>query len=386
MKMIGLFLLFFGIGSLPLYLFPSGVPQPSHFILLLSLFFLLFQSRFVIKFEFVLLAFWAFVFAREVVEFLLTGNAKSLLSPLFLSFNVLLFTGINSFYSNEKNIKLIIKTNKTIAGATIFAILVTIVGIFLLDSGETGLLEERKVGTFNNPNQLGYFSVCIASIVILLAKNRVLEIKYSLILIALAFVMSIFSQSKAATITIFIVMTGFGWLYSKTLNRKILFGFFTLLAIISVASYLISNSQVSDTVMVKRIVNLFNENDSNFEGRGYGLVKEIDGLNFLYGAGSEVENDSWTREIHSTFFSIFVYYGAIGISLFLIFYIKIFYALYSKFGLVDSIIIYSPPFLYGISHNGFRFTIFWIFLVLCLVLLDTTGSSQENKKNSTVHS
>lgn len=368
MRKLALFILFIGLSILPIYLFDSGKPQPSHFVLILSIILLLYQNNFKIKIEFFLMALWSFVIAREGIEFLLNGNIKSLMAPIFLSFNVFLFLGLSSFYINEKNLNTLEKTNKVIANAIIFSIVISLAGILILDTNESNLLAQRKVGTFNNPNQLGYYSVCVASIILLLTKNGVLSIKFSLILITLTFMLAIFSQSKAAVITIFILMAGLGWVYSKTISRKIVFGSILMGILLYGAYFLLNGSELSNIQIVNRISNVFNEQDSNLENRGYGLVKKIDGFNFFYGAGSQVEDESWTNEIHSTFFSIFVYYGVIGISLFLLFYLNLFHKLYLRYGLIDALIIYSPPFLYGITHNGFRFTIFWIYLVLCYVM------------------
>src|SRR5690606_1287440 len=63
----------------------------------------------------------------------------------------------------------------------------------------------RAVGTFNNPNQLGYFSVCILSLAYLLYRDEYLSYFAAFVVFVIAIFLSITSLSKAAMIANFIV-------------------------------------------------------------------------------------------------------------------------------------------------------------------------------------
>src|SRR3546814_6767658 len=81
----------------------------------------------------------------------------------------------------------------------IAAVFVAAAGVLILGTGGLEAQSaERAIGTFNNPNQLGYFGVLLASIAILLSQRGALEHKYAFVLILICIYLCVVSLSKSA--------------------------------------------------------------------------------------------------------------------------------------------------------------------------------------------
>ena len=77
---------------------------------------------------------------------------------------------------------------------------------------------------------------------------------------------------------------------------------------------------------------------------------------------------NYTYEIHSTFGMILTSFGFIG---FLIFFtLMIFWILDIKnsYGFRAVICVCGPSLLYGLTHNGLRFSMFWIMFAVTIAL------------------
>ena len=69
---------------------------------------------------------------------------------------------------------------------------------------------------------------------------------------------------------------------------------------------------------------------------------------------------------HSTFASALVNYGLIGFFLLLSFMLTWARSIFVSLGAVTSLGVWIPPVLYGLTHNGTRFTFFWILFAMSL--------------------
>jgi hypothetical protein len=107
----------------------------------------------------------------------------------------------------------------------------------------------------------------------------------------------------------------------------------------------------------------------NLESRGYDLIFQYwQYLFFGAGEGGWMYRFNRVRELHSTFGTLFFCYGIIGMMIFIYFITRLFrtsgvsYALYLL-----------PAFLYGLGHQGLRFTLFWVVvgLVATIGIADT---------------
>lgn len=231
----------------------------------------------------------------------------------------------------------------------------------------------RSVGFFNNPNQLGYFGVVVLSGTILC--HRQMSAPQRLLIFGVSFWAVVASLSKAAILG----YIGLVFLYilffqaRRTLKRVILQ--ILLFALLALAIYLLlfSESRIVTSnrtllVMRERILYMSEENDTNLRnGRGYGRILEM-GYNHLWGMGEGAYDRFVSRhdtEVHSTYASLLVSYGLIG----LIWYGVILFKCLgrpSQWG--RSIPTMSGILLYSITHNGVRNTLVWMLMaVLYLV-------------------
>ena len=113
---------------------------------------------------------------------------------------------------------------------------------------------------------------------------------------------------------------------------------------------------------------MFSESDSSLEVRGYKVFFEATPLQAIFGMGIKNIIDIHKFEIHSTFFMVLTNYGLIG---FLIFSMLIlFWILDIKKSLWSERInlCRAPCLLYGLTHNGIRFSMFWIMFSISIYL------------------
>ena len=252
-----------------------------------------------------------------------------------------------------------------------------ILGVFIaLVVSSAGLLGDavyrsRSVGFFNNPNQLGYFALMAFSYVIFCNKQGTKLLKYAIF--AMASWAIIKSSSKAAFValffTVFIYMIAVADKSSKSKFALYVVG----LALIGIVIYLVLYSNVesiknekSVAMLRKRIFNMETENDSDLgTGRGYDRIAEL-GSDFLWGVGEGKYSRFKTMpgyEVHSTYASLLVSYGFIGIAAYALLTIL---CILDKKNLFKNIAIMSGPLMYQVTHNGVRNPLVWILLAAML--------------------
>ena len=82
----------------------------------------------------------------------------------------------------------------------------------------------------------------------------------------------------------------------------------------------------------------------------------------LYRFG-EVDSDLQIHEIHSTFLTILFSYGLFGAAAFA----AAIWRLY-RLSSAGTFLYVIPPFVYGLTHNGLRFSFLWLLLAVIAVL------------------
>lgn len=346
-------LLFFGVATFPLYIFPSGLPQPSHLILFgfaLTFFWKGTIFRHPSGMGWLIIAFWLYVTYRQM--FFSAAQGGSHMDPaIYLFLNSLIAVAV--YISQQESGR---RFYQICFLGTIASLLVA--STFLVFSGSSLVLTDqgmsRSIGSFNNPNQLGYFSVCSAGII---SAIWYVEKRYTSIYIfgmALAFYSAATSLSKAAMLGIvfylFIMITGLKW-WQKA----------CVIAVVSASMLGLSEIDVEDIKFIRRLGSIGQDSDDSFEARGYGIVMDPD-LRLLYGWGEGYANSLIGHEVHSTFGNIVVSYGFAGSALALIAVTRLVSRSLNSKGLVYTASMTLPVMVYGIAHNGIRFSIFWVFL------------------------
>jgi hypothetical protein len=247
---------------------------------------------------------------------------------------------------------------KVVKVSVIATLMIQIVIYFTLVS--TG---GRATLAFNNPNQLGYFSLIALTFLLVLSDEK-LNIAY-IIAICIGTWLSMLSLSKAAMISTFFILIIY-ILFKKNSNK--LMKYFLIAVMLATIFFiaarmeLLANIPVLNNAMT-RITYLQND-DSLIYGRGYGRIFEM-GINFIWGMGEgafyrfSYLNDS---ELHGTIAGTFVNYGLIGLVLFMIVLWKGFLQHKTKY--LDKVLLVSGVFLYWVTHQGIRNSLFWILLAV----------------------
>jgi len=213
----------------------------------------------------------------------------------------------------------------------------------------------RQTLFFNNPNQLGYWATISACLFLYIAQKEELSKLVYVIFTVLIFILAGLSLSKAAMISIII-------LYFTYYVKKPFVGIILLMGLSTAIIFASEVEQVSN--IIDRISSIGASNDDNAAGRGYHRIwTEPENLIFgngeggLYRFDQSFNNLMGHHEIHSTMGMLFFSYGPIGIFIFIAIFVK----LYFTRGMY-SILPFLPLFAYGLTHQGFRFSFFWLLL------------------------
>ena len=356
-------LLYFGVALFPLYIFGSGTMQISHFLLLIFSIFVLtvigipLNKYFYVFGFFLLYAIIVNIFYIYYdIYFVRDLDNEHLKDLLFLIYNFILTTSLISYFCYQKKFDII-------SYGLITSILIVLFSWFY--QFFMGANNFRFSGFFNNPNQLGYFSLCCFSFLYLFYRNSYISFKLMIILSFILIFFSILSLSKAAYISLIMcfifAIKPFNYKYSKIV--------WIIFLLIIVSLFFLYFQQISDTTFFRRIINLPKENDSSLEVRGYYVYFKANFIQTFFGMGPKnVYYNNNFYEIHSTFAMILSSYGLVG---FLIFSLLIFFwvlDINKAYGLFGLICVCAPTLLYGLTHNGIRFSIFWILFAVSIFM------------------
>lgn len=344
------------VALLPIYIWPSGGFQPS--TLFFSLVFVLNirHSHFKIKANKALLA---FIFYTILVNILMTifavdANSKGLswiMVSSFYIYNALVFFIFRSSLRHIESKKL----------KRIGLLLISLVPLmFLFSDFSQG---SRQTLSFNNPNQLGHFSVCLM-VGSAHFFRRATGLSKSLFLVSmiLALMITYLSLSKAAIIVNFVI---FAYILFSSNSKN----FFKIIVVILLIMPF-GLSLVKDGVFERFKSSADKQQGvSELEYRGYDrMYNHPEYMFFGAGEGAYDRFDTFieNHELHSTLGTLIFCYGLPGLSLFIRFIKK----LVSGIDRSDLFMILML-FTFGLTHNGLRFTPFWI----CLALLTRKNSA-----------
>ena len=351
-------LLLVGISFLPLYMWSSGGLQASHFFLILySSVFLWSRGIGYGKADLFLLLLLTVEIVRESFSVFSGASIQTFMPAVHLLFCLIIFNVFRRIFESEKILQIMIAGFIISVGIAVFGVL--FIGYSLsIDEGGS-----RAIGTFNNPNQLGYFSVCIFSIAFLLNLDKKISNYILILLIVSSIFLCVASLSKAAMISIGLPLTFVVFYIFKGRGK---FGIGLLLFGLLILSiwYFYSTGILEQYSFFERLKNIGSQDDDNLEERGYGAIFQASVVELFFGFGYAGTTSVVGHEVHSTVFSFLAGYGLIGVTLFVTF--LYFWALkvWRTFHLSGLFMIVFPPLVYGIAHNGSRFTIFWILLAL----------------------
>jgi hypothetical protein len=353
--------LFFAVSLMPVYLFQSGGIQPAHLLAFI------FAAAYTFK-EGLRLESWSIMFMGFVVYTLVIEGVYSmlgdppelLLNSGYFFFNFFVSQAIFAHVERHGLRPIVLGT---IVAAMIATTSVVSTGIDLRVINEGG----RETGPFNNPNQLGFFSVCLLSMTYLIYVTGHLRFITSIVLFGCALLLSIISLSKAAIIANALIM--FITLKPKLTLRTGALWSAGVLATILVLARLYTDGYFDDFLFIQRIQNFAGENDSSLANRGYFSFFNANSIQLFFGLGSF--NTSYARqgyEVHSTLASVLSNYGVFGVFVFTAILITWSIRIFHAFGISGLLSIVVPSMLYGLTHNGTRFMFFWVLFAASLAM------------------
>lgn len=347
-------ILFLGIASFPIYIFPPGSIQITHILLLL--FSILVLTIIGIPRNKYFYVFLFFLFYNYVVNifyfykdfFFITDIAlKHYKELMFLTYNFILTISLISYLKTQK-------MDYIVFYGIIFATLIILSHLFF--GFFFGELDYRYHSTFNNPNQLGYFSACCFSLIYLFYRNNFISYYLMFFLMLLFIFISILTLSKAAYFALFLcflfAIKPFNYKYGKI--------FWIVFFLTVIALFIIFFSKISELGVYNRTINVFKEQDSSLEVRGYTVYFQASFLQSIFGMGPKNIYTIHGYEVHSTFMMILTSYGIIGFLTFVLLTLFWIFDVKKLYGIYGVICICGPVLLYGLTHNGIRFSIFYI--------------------------
>jgi hypothetical protein len=348
------------IGIFPIYIFPSGAVQFAHvlFALFAVVSFLSMGVPGAIWIQ-VLCILAVYVYIREYFYFLSIKDFSALLPALYLGFNISVAAGAFIFFRHNSLQSLAV-------GLGVAVLLIFGFYGFHTVEGSSG----RFSASFNNPNQLGYFSVCLLSCSYLLYRARAISYSYALFLIFASIFFSFLSLSKAAIIPTALTFFIAGWpAYGAQKIKRA----YCLLSLLTAVFFLGSASAglLDGYDVISRIANMMDEDDTSLRARGYLALSGATIDQIIFGLGSEGSRGLIGHEVHSTLGSFAINYGLTGLAIFGGFISLWMVSIWRSLGFLGVACIVGPSMLYGLTHNGSRFSIFWILVGVSMAAVFT---------------
>lgn len=352
-----------GLMATPIYLYASGLPQLSHVLLAFGSIGVIATFGCVPKaIELFGCALLAYMVGRAGIAYMVTYDLLDILPAVYFGFNLAIMVGLISAVGQSRQI------GRIKLGISIAA-LIALVGVIVIGArvslDGTG---ERAIGTFNNPNQLGYFAVCIGAIAVTFRVCGLIGGRLFICALGASALLAAESLSKAAMIAVLLLVLVAGSALSRESVRQTLYT--TLFAIsAAVALYVaVMSGVLSEFDFFARLSGIGSQSDDNMEARGYLIMADATDMQWVFGYGGSAVRDLLGHEVHSTVFAFLAEFGLIGLLGFLAFLALWIRSIVSAFGWWAMVAICGPVLTYGLAHNGSRFSMFWVLIGLSVGL------------------
>jgi hypothetical protein len=344
------------------YIFPSGNPQPADFLLLLTIIATLLvawrraPNEPVLYIALALFGGW--IVLVNVVWFFISPDFLFLKKTSFYLYNIVFFLFVvTAGYYDFERLKVVVWWSCVIA---------LIAQLLYLEFVFHGV-GKRATGTFNNPNQLGYWALLLmASLAVV--KERAPLRALDILALGAGFYVLMLSLSKAASISgmlMILLMIAFCRLQRTSallLSVLLVLGLMFQIATGGLVERFRSFEAVAN--LEQRLSGIGTQEDDDLLHRGY--IRLIQNPQYLaFGAGEggferlTADAKKKGKEIHSTLGTILMSYGLIGLGLFGMLMLVIFGR-----APLASIAYLVPVMMYSVTHMGLRFSEFWVFLGL----------------------
>jgi hypothetical protein len=264
------------------------------------------------------------------------------------------------------------------------AILLEVVALFVLPSTASPTASAtalRTAGTFNNPNQLGYWGILLSSCLLVLKRGQKVTV-FDFAVLCGAGYLTMASLSKAAMLAFVLLLIMAVAFQHLTRPMKLLLA---ALALLGSAVAVADSTQFEHVLSARlfanvseRLSDIGGQGDDSLAGRGYDRIWRHPEY-LILGAGEgaywrfsafQVNAFLTDLELHSTLGTMLFAYGIVGLTLFLSLLAVVFW----RAPLAH--VLYSLPiWMYGVTHQGLRDTMLWVFLGLVFGLAHYGRSS-----------
>jgi hypothetical protein len=292
----------------------------------------------------------------NLIWFFITGDETIGINLAYYTYNFLLFVFVfNVREGNRTAFDRYLPLTILVAAAT------QIIAIGLI-SGDI----YRSVGTFSNPNQLAYWSICLVTMHMLIARERT---GLTLAVTALLGACLMLSLSRGG-------LTGFAAVAGLYLLQRFRNIHFRVFAFLGASIFLLLFTGSDAFQSYRDDYQLASRLEERSEARS--LSDELENRNYtrlttnpeyiLFGAGEgafgRFEGERYKEghyqgiEIHSNYATLLFSYGILGLLLFVAMLVR-----FGGMSMADTIYL-SGILLYGMSHNGLRFSLFWVVIAV----------------------
>lgn len=356
----------------PYYLLPSGLPQIADMMLVAALPFALLlsqpeQATYTRRFQYWMMLFCGYAAVVNLSWTFVLMDPRLAMGATFYAFNLsLMIICIRIGMLHPR------ATFLTIAYAIALSAIIQAASVALTFNAA----KLRQIASFNNPNQLGYWSLLSLCMFWSIAEKIKIKWYIQAPTALCLFYTAAASLSKSSMLSIALLSI----LHFGKRPKMVLLA---LIAIVP-AYLVLENSALVERVS-GRLENIGDQKDDNLSARGYIRILYYPEY-LLLGAGEGAlyrYNDPGTSsmiatypEIHSTFGTILFSYGGVGSMAFAA-GIWCLYRLSSR----GRFLFLLPPFLYGLTHQGLRFSFLWLLLALIALLGSTDVRDAPPKKS-----
>jgi len=344
----------------PFYVFDSGLPQPGDFFLLITAPMALagWDGRLPRQLRLPLKPLFWFTIYVAVVNYGWTiilgnwelhGKTSFVLFPVYYTFNAMVFLSTLVLFQRFGDRFLRVTVNAVFA-----AVVFQVTWSFAFSHGRL-----REGVFFNNPNQLGYYALLAACVIAVCQRRLKLSMLRASIGMTTCTYLALLSASRAAAggiVVIFIV--------TFISNPKI------MLATIPIV---VTGAVVGGPVARAFEATQYRVTQDQFkqytflEERGFGRLQ--DNPEYLVLGAGEGGTDRFaegligTHEIHSSPLALLFSYGVVGLSIFLMFMVRVL-----RGATLKTALILMPILAFTVAHVGLRASMLWVLLGVFVIV------------------
>jgi hypothetical protein len=352
--------------AIPFYVVESGLPQPGNLLIVVvaPLSLLGWNGRLSRRFTSAVKWLWWFTVWVFVVDvgwtlvlgtWSVDGKSSTLIFPTYYVYNFLIVLVALVLYQRYRDA--FIKVTANVLGISV--ILLLIASIFL-GSG----VRERAVLFFNNPNQLGAYALAAACVIKICQRRSGFGTARTSIVLVACLYLAFLSASRAAVGSILILLSTLVFSSPRTIVLVSLLA----LGLVSLAGPV---ARAIDETELRIEVRREGHEDL-ISGRAYDRLWKFPEY-LVLGAGEGntmrfVEDEKHVMEIHSSFGTIAFSYGIVGSLLFAAFMWNVL-----RGSSPQDMLAVAAIFAYGVTHQGLRSTMLWVFLSMFLAMQDSSA-------------